>query len=315
MRVSIDINRCAESAGNNRKCLRISILKVTYGMKMINLKLHKGGLTMRNQPSYCPSNPTCCPLRDSKESLHFGATGKVVHFTLIELLIVIAIIAILMALLLPALSHAKEMGRRVVCASNLRQIHLGIMLYANDNPYGELPFGSAFDLPYGQYAWDLFPEYVPSGGVFFCPSLPKLVDAYKTEWGPTKWPTTPPRYQNGVPITGYYYWGNYCGLGGSATGYKVYWKKWAPENTADNPSKPLLEDINIWFTVGSNITSYTKEMLNFNHGYKVGGSNVCRLGGSVDWVGFNNLYTATRCFYTSPGRYQAYPDNSDAGFK
>jgi prepilin-type N-terminal cleavage/methylation domain-containing protein/prepilin-type processing-associated H-X9-DG protein len=79
------------------------------------------------------------------------STHGVRGFTLIELLVVIAIIAILAALLLPALSSAKEKSRRTKCNSNLRQIGLAMFMYANENN-DRLPNSGTAG---GQWLWDL----------------------------------------------------------------------------------------------------------------------------------------------------------------
>ncbi len=91
-------------------------------------------------------------------------------FTLIELLVVIAIIAILAAILFPVFARARENARRSSCQSNLKQIGLGIMQYAQD--YDERMVSGASALtPGNDVIWiELLQPYVKSYQVFQCPS-------------------------------------------------------------------------------------------------------------------------------------------------
>ena len=110
-------------------------------------------------------------------------------FTLVELLVVIGIIAVLVALLLPALSAAREQAQRTQCASNLHQLSTALINYATSN---EGVFPTHEDPSEGAYLWDLsftsrnaLVNAGASKGVLFCPSDPDRPAAiWNTQWGP-----------------------------------------------------------------------------------------------------------------------------------
>ena len=91
-------------------------------------------------------------------------------FTLIELLVVIAIIAILAAILFPVFARARENARRSSCISNMKQIGLGIMQYAQDYDEQMVLIGtqssSSCTRPWGEN----IQPYMKSKQVFKCPS-------------------------------------------------------------------------------------------------------------------------------------------------
>lgn len=77
-------------------------------------------------------------------------------FTLVELLVVISIIALLLSVLMPALGRVRQSGYRVVCASNMSQISLGLQMYAGDNKGYVVPmrFEKIGNIDNFQLSWD-----------------------------------------------------------------------------------------------------------------------------------------------------------------
>jgi len=218
------------------------------------------------------------------------------NFTLIELLIVIAIIAILAAMLLPALNKARGTAKKAACISNLRQVYLGIASYANDfgglQPPARACSNDDSNINATQWSYILqannyLPKFTPSGkNVLLCPSASDGESSFNDGRGyhlPGTYQSESGYFRDYSPnLFTWAYWDPWSATPKVSWGYTLDWIR-----LGKYPSKMLVADS----SGGANIYNRGDGVINVARWRHQNGANFLYSDGRVTWFSGAPVFT------------------------
>ena len=226
---------------------------------------------------------------------------RIAGFTLVELLVVIAVLGVLIALLLPALGRSKEEARRTVCRQHQRQMVMTELMYARENE-GYYIYYNPFYPPEitrveQRYQFDLrpiFESFVGTPDLFYCPSHPWMRPHWEGGWNN-------PVYSNSIHFGVYISYAFFVGMqpyynnGGGNVRFPVppFPYRFQPilheEDVIDGSATPAVSDIcekesshppGMWCHPSSH-------MIDSGRGTVPAGVNTAYVDGHVKWEKFD----------------------------